>query len=81
MLKANISFAATVVVVKSDVVELMMAVPVAKDTPLVLIRLDTVGAAVPDAIFQTFTVAVPASATMLHPVIVPATGKTTYEPC
>ncbi len=75
------SLAATAVVVKSVTSELITAVPLEIETPEVFIEFAFVGAAVPDAIFQTFTVAVPASTTIAHPDIVPATGKTKKLPC
>lgn len=80
MFKANISLAVTVVVVKSEVVELIIAVPLESDTPDVFMLFDTVGMAVPEAIFQNLTVQVPVSAVILYPVIVPAKGTTGYPP-
>ena len=76
-LKAKISFAVTVVVVKSVTVELMTADPLERDTPLVLMEFELVGDVVPEEIFHVSTVAVPLSATMDHPVMVPLTGNTT----
>ena len=76
-LKANMSLADTVVDVKSVTVELVMADPVDRETPLVLMLFPDVGAVVPVPIFHVCTVAVPVSTTILHPVMVPATGKTT----
>ena len=64
------------VVVKSLTVVLSIAVPVDIETPDVLMELAEVGAVVPEATFHVLTVAVPALTTMLHPVIVPATGDT-----
>ncbi len=61
----------TVVVVKSVTVVLSMCVPVASETPLVLITSAIVGMAVPVAFFHTFKVQVPWSALMMNPVIVP----------
>ncbi len=58
---ASMSFAATVVVVKSVTVVECMAVPEEIPTPLVEIELPLVGIAVPVATFQNFTVMVPAS--------------------
>jgi hypothetical protein len=51
----------TVVVVKSVSVAEWIAVPVEIDSPLVEMEFDDVGIAVPVAIFQNFTVIVPAS--------------------
>jgi len=53
-------------VVKSVTVVLVMFVPVEMATPLVEMELLVVGIAVPLAIFQVLTVAVPASTVMLH---------------
>ena len=73
------SLAVTVVVVKSDVVVDCTTVPVEIATPEVLIEFDPrVGMAVPAATFRVFTVAVPASTSMLQPVIVQAIGTVTY---
>jgi hypothetical protein len=58
------SFAATVVVVKSLVVVLCTAVPEEIATPLVLMRFEMVGKAVPVATFQNLKVAVPPTAKM-----------------
>lgn len=74
MLNARMSPAVTVVVVKSEVVELRTCVPLESDTPLVEMLFDTVGTAVPDATFHVVTVAVPVSALIDHPVIVHAYG-------
>jgi len=55
------SFVATAVVVKSVTVEDVIAVPLAIDSPTVLMRFDIVGTAVPVATFQNLTVIVPES--------------------
>lgn len=58
---AMMSFAVTVVVVKSVSVVEWIAVPDEMLTPLVLMEFALVGIAVPVAIFQNFTVIVPVS--------------------
>jgi hypothetical protein len=74
-----ISLAVTVVVVKSEVTALWTTVPTEIATPLVLIELETsVGIAVPLATFNVFTVAVPASTSILHPTIVQPKGTVIY---
>jgi hypothetical protein len=78
MLTAMMLLAATAVVVKSVIVVEWMAVPLAIDTPLVLMELDTVGIAVPVAIFQVLKVSVPASTRMFHALKVQANGTVTY---
>jgi hypothetical protein len=55
------SFAVTVVLVKSDTVVELITVPLEIATPEVLMEFEMVGRAVPAAIFQNFTVIVPAS--------------------
>lgn len=62
MFAAMMSFAVIVVLVKSLVVLDCSAVPDDNESPLVEMELETVGIAVPEAIFQNFTVNVPASA-------------------
>lgn len=59
----TISFAVTVVVVKSVTVALWTLVPVETPTPDVFIKLEIVGMAVPDEIFQNVKVAVPEGVT------------------
>lgn len=73
------SFAETEVVVKSVSVVEWIAVPVDRETPLVLIELAAVGIAVPLATFQSFTVAVPVSAVMFQAAIVHAKGTVVYN--
>jgi hypothetical protein len=73
-----ISPSATVVVVKSDVVVLLTTVPELIATPDVLMLLDTVGIAVPAAIFHTLMVHVPVSTMIVQAVIVPPLGTFTY---
>jgi hypothetical protein len=55
------SFAATLVVVKSETVVERIRVPEEIETPLVEIELPLVGSAVPAATFQNLTVIVPVS--------------------
>ena len=76
MLKAKMSFAVTVVVVKSVNVVDLNAVLLEIETPLVLIESELVGLAVPVAFFHVFTVAVPVSITKLKAEIVAAYGQT-----
>ena len=75
----TMSPAVMVVVVKSLTVELEMKVPVEMDSPLVLIEFEPmVGFAVPLATFMVFTVAVPVSTEIDHPVIVQPIGTQKY---
>jgi hypothetical protein len=75
----KISLALIVVVVKSITVVLWITVPVEIETPLVEMEFDPkVGIAVPEATFNVFTVAVPASTSISHPTIVQAKGTVTY---
>jgi hypothetical protein len=61
MSMAMMSLVATLVVVKSDIVDDWIAVPLEMATPLVLMEFPDVGMAVPLATFQNFTVMVPVS--------------------
>ena len=74
---AMMSSFVTAVVVKSLTVVLCSAVPLATPTPAVLIELLDVGIAVPVAIFQNFTVMVPASTRRLYAEMVQAKGTVT----
>ena len=74
----TMSFALTVVVVNAVKVVECNAVPLAIDrNPPVKMVLDTVGIAVPVAIFHTSKLTVPVSTRMLYAAIVQANGTVT----
>ena len=79
MSAAKMSLAAIVVVVKSVKVVLWITVPLAMETPEVLIEFEPrVGIAVPEATFKVLTVAVPASTSIFQPVMVQPMGTVWY---